>query len=475
MQKPLWENSARQLAELVRGGAVPAADVIEAHLDRISAVNPSVNAITAILSESAREQARLLDSMRESGWPLGPLAGVPFTTKENIDVAGSATTHGVPALKNAIAQRDAPMVEKLRRAGAIPIARTNLPDLSMRFHTFSSLHGATVNPWNAQLSPGGSSGGEGVALATGMSALGVGNDSGGSVRVPALFGGVASLKPSYGRFAMDQTIGPRDLTLSSQLFPVNGLLARRIADLRTAFHVLAETDPRDPRVVPAPVNGPVPVSPIRVAVCVDPGGQGVHKDVAAAVESAASALRDAGYLIEYTDVPRLEEALEAYGRMIMTEFSLSWKMIERLIGPEGRRYIEFSMKHQSAVELREYLGYTALRQGIQRDWAEFLDRYPILLGPVFTEPAVTAGFDIAGLGEHEKVGRALRLCAASTFVGVPAVSVPVGVAGGLPQGVQLISSMYREDLCLQAGEEIESRLGTLTPIDPACSLPRAIA
>src|ERR1039458_5063496 len=232
MNKQLWESSATELVDLVRSGAVLAADVIEAHLDRISAVNPSVNTITAILSESGGEQARLLDSMRRSGSPLGPLAGVPFTIKENIDVAGSATTHGVPALKNAIAQRDAPMVEKLRRPGAIPIVRTSLPDLSMRFHTFSSLHGATVNPWNAQLSPGGSSGGEGVALATGMSALGVGNDSGRSVRVPALFGGVASLKPSYGRFAMDQSIGPRDHTSSSQLFPVNGLLARRVGPLQ---------------------------------------------------------------------------------------------------------------------------------------------------------------------------------------------------------------------------------------------------
>lgn len=463
----LWEKSATELHELVRSGEVRATEIIEAHLDRIVAVNPSVNAITAVLADDAREQARAVDAVRESGAPLGALAGVPFTVKENIDVAGSATTHGVPALKNAIAKCDAPMVEKLRRAGAIPIARTNLPDLSMRFHTQSSLHGSTLNPWNSRLSPGGSSGGEGVALATGMSVLGLGNDSGGSVRVPALFGGVASLKPSYGRFAMDQSIGPRDFTLSSQLFPVNGLLARRVADLRAAFEILSGPDPRDPRVVPAPVLGPEPDLPIRVAVCIDPGGHPVHDDVAAAVEKAASALRDAGYVIEYTGVPRLEEALEALGHMIMTEFGLAWKMIERLMAPEGRRYIEYSMKLRGAVGLNEYLGYTAIRQGIQRDWAMFLDRYPILLGPVFTEPGVEAGTDIAGLEEHEKIGRGLWLCSASTFVGVPAVSIPVGLAGGLPQGVQLISAMYREDLCLRAAAEIEARLGILTPIDPS--------
>jgi amidase len=462
----LWEQSATELAELVCTGEVRSKEVIEAHLDRIRAVNPSVNAVTVMLDNSAREHARALDSMRDSGARLGPLAGVPFSVKENIDVAGSATTHGVPALKNAIAKYDAPIVERLRKAGAIPIARTNLPDLSMRFHTQSSLNGSTLNPWNPRLTPGGSSGGEGVALATGMSALGVGNDSGGSVRVPALFGGVASLKPSYGRFAMDQSIGPRDLTLSSQLFPVNGLLARRVADLRTAFQILAEPDPRDPRVVPAPVSGPAPKLPIRVAVCADPGGRPVHEQVAAAIEKAASALQDAGYVIEYANVPRLEEALEALGHMIMTEFDLARKMIESLMAPEGRKYIEYSMQLRSAVGLSEYLGYTALRQGIQRDWAGFLDQYPILLGPVYTEPGVEVGMDIAGLKEHEQIGRGLWLCSASTFVGVPAVSVPVGVAEGLPQGVQLISSMYREDICLQAATEIEARLGILTPIDP---------
>ena len=154
--------------------------------------------------------------------------------------------------------------------------------------------------------------------------------------------------------------------------------------------------------------------------------------MAAAVESAASALRDAGYIIKYTSVPRLDEALEGLGHMIMTEFSLTWSTIERLMAPEGRRYIEFAMKARSAVELSEYVGYTALRQGIQRDWAEILDRYPILLGPVFTETGITVGYDVAGQEEHELVGRALRLCAASTFVGVPAVSVPAALVEDCP-------------------------------------------
>ena len=273
-----------------------------------------------------------------------------------------------------------------------------MPDLSIGLHTRSQLYGDTVNPWDASLTPGGSSGGEGVALATGMSPLGLGNDAGGSVRIPALFGGVAALKPSYGRFPGDRSVGPRDLSLSSQLIPVDGVLARTVADLRVACHALAGPDPRDPRVVPAPLEGPPLPGPIRVAVVADPGGLGVHPDARAAVEMAAAALRDAGYVLEEVDVPRLAEITDAYGRMIMTEFSLIWPMLERLLSPDGRRHIEFSMQLRGPVDLAEYVGLTAVRQGLLRDWSLFLARYPIVLGPVFTEPAMPIGFETRGPG-----------------------------------------------------------------------------
>jgi amidase len=423
-----------------------------------------VNAITHVLEPGAMEAAREVDRQRRAGAALGPLAGVPFTVKENIDVAGSATTHGVAALRNAIAPADAPIVERLRRAGAIPLGRTNLPDLSLRFHTSSQLYGDTRNPWDAQRTPGGSSGGEGVALATGMSALGLGNDAGGSVRIPALFGGVTALKPSYGRFPGDRSIGPRDLTLASQWIPVDGVLARSVADLRTAFRLLSGPDPRDPRAVPAPLEGP-PVSR-RVAVAPDPGGQGAHPSARAAIERAAAVLQDAGYAVERVDVPRLEESIEAYGKLIMTEFRLIAPMLQRLLSPDGCRYIELAMAQRAPVELAEYVRLTAVRQGIQRDWAQFLERYPVLLGPVFTEPPVEPGFDARGPEEHALVARAMRLCTASSFVGVPAVAVPTGLADGLPQGVQVIASFYREDLCLTAAAAIEAGCGRITPVDP---------
>lgn len=464
MDSGLWRLTASELANAIAIGEVGAVEVVRAHLARIATVNPRVNAITKVLEESAIEAAREVDRKRLAGHELGPLAGVPFTVKENIDVAGSPTTHGVPALRHAMPSADAPVVERLRRAGAIPIGRTNLPDFSIRFHTSSQLYGDTINPWDARFSPGGSSGGEGVALATGMSALGIGNDAGGSVRIPALFAGVAALKPSYGRFPGDRTVGPRDLTLCSQWIPVGGVFSRSVADLRLAFQILSGPDARDPRTVPAPLTGPP--SNFRVAVAPDPGGQGVHPSARSAVETAAALLQEAGYSIEIVDVPRLQESLDAYGKFVLTEFGLVWPNLRKLLSPDGRRYIEFGMAHQPPADLSEYVRLTAVRHGIQRDWAQLLERYSLLLGPIFTEPPVEPGFDARAPEEHALVGRAMRLCTASSFVGVPAVAVPTSLVNGLPQGVQIIAGSYREDLCLNAAAVIESRCGPLTPIDP---------
>ena len=468
MGKELWELGAVELAAAVGGGEVSAVEVVDAHLGRIADANPAVNAVTNVLADGAREAAGEIDRRRAGGKPLGPLAGVPFTVKENVDVAGSATTHGVPAFRDAVAAADAPVVGQLRRAGAIPIGRANMPDLALRgVHTKSQLYGDTVNPWDPSRTPGGSSGGDAVAVATGMAALGVGNDSGGSLRIPAVFCGVAGLKAGFGRYPSDHRVGGRDPSLSSQLFPVDGPMARSVADLRAVHEILAGTDPRDPRTVPVPSHGPPAPDPIRAAVVADPGGLGVHPHVRAAVGAAAAALEDAGYAVEEVDdVPRLADALDVYGRMILTEFSLSWPMVRTLLTEDGRRYIEMFMEQRPPADLGEYVRLTADRFGIRRDWAWFLQDRPLILGPVFTEPPVEPGLESRGPQENARVQAAMRLCSATTLVGVPAVAVPTGVVGGLPQGVQVIGAPFREDLCLDAAAEIEKRLGTLSPTDP---------
>lgn len=405
---------------------------------------------------------------RAAGEPLGPLAGVPFSAKENVAIEGVATTHGIQRFRDLIARGDAPAVSRLREAGAIPLAHTNMPDLSIGgMHPRSQLFGETKNPWDPSRTPGGSSGGDGVAVASGMVPLGIGNDSGGSIRIPATFCGVAGLKPSFGRIPCDHRIGPEDPTLASQLFPVDGPLARTVADLRAVFAVLAGADPRDPRSVPVPLCGPEIGGKPRVAVVTNPGGSGVHTDVRIAVRRAADALADAGYAVdEIADVPRLEDALQAYGRMIMTEFSLVWPAVAPLLSDAGRRYVEMSIARAGHVDLAGYLRLTAARMSIQRAWAEFQTSHPLVLGPVFSEPAVEPGIECADDAGHARVTRAMRLCSATSFVGVPAVAVPVGLVDGLPQGVQVIGPMYREDLCFDAAEAIEARAERLTPVDP---------
>lgn len=475
-QNAPWAMTAAAQAAAVRDGEISAVELVDSHLERIAEVNPQVNAVTQLLAERARETAAHTDRRRAAGEELGPLAGVPFTVKETTAVDGVPTTLGTAHFRDMVAPADAPPVARLRAAGAIPIGHSNMPTLVLAgMHTRSELFGDTVNPWDPSRTPGGSSGGDAVAVATGMAALGLGNDSGGSIRIPASFCGVTGLKPSSGRFPADhRVLGQDDPGPASQMLVTDGPLARTVADLRLAYEALAGTDPRDPRAVPVPLYGEPLPRPVKVALVADPGGHGVHPTVLGAVRAAAGALRDAGYDVrEVADVPRLDEALEIYGRITVTEFAPSWPVVRKLLGRGGDRYIQMAMeKHPpaNAAQLTKLMGAWL---GIRRSWAEFLDEFPLLLGPVFTEPPVEPGLESRDRAGRERVADGMRLCTVTSFVGVPAVAVPTGVGDGLPSGVQIIGRAFREDLCLAAAQEIEDRLGVLTPIGPRSENPAA--
>ena len=225
-----WQLSATEIAASVARRDVSCVEVVQSHIERIAAVNPKVNALCRVLADEALESAAKQDAALARGAQPGPLAGVPMTVKENIDLAGSPTTLGVPALANDMPTGDAPHVAQLKAAGAIAIGRTNLPDYALRWHTENELHGLTRNPWNADLTCGGSSGGDGAALAAGMTALGLGNDIAGSVRWPSQCCGTVALKPTRGRVArtrmVDRVVARG---LASQMFAVHGPMTRRIA------------------------------------------------------------------------------------------------------------------------------------------------------------------------------------------------------------------------------------------------------
>jgi amidase len=465
----LWRRSATERAEGIRGGRFRSIEVVEAHLRRIEEVNASVNAVVHVMAEQALDLARAADRSVAAGAALPPFHGVPFTVKDLIDVAGTPTTQGLKALANAYPTTDAPAVERLKTAGAIPIGRTNMPSAAVRWHCDSELWGPTLNPWDRSRTPGASSAGEAVAIATGMSPLGLGSDGLGSLRHPAQCCGVAALKPTLGRVAVASSVEPPEMTtIGMQLTGVVGPLARTVADLRGALEVLAGPTWRDPWSIPAPLAPGETAGPVRVAVVVDLAGHGTAKQVQAGVRAAADALADAGYVVDELEPPGIDAAAEALLVMLSTPGTRSGydQVMRPIVPPPVRRFMDdfFEAPGHPDASTAELAFMT--RHTLLREWGRFQETHPITLAPVATELPPLAGTDLEE-GQVAETIRTMRMAMAVNALGLPAVALPVGVADGLPQAVQVIGPRYREDLCLDAAAAIEGRLGVLTPIDPS--------
>jgi amidase len=337
----------------------------------------------------------------------------------------------------------------------------------VRWHTDSELWGATINPWDRARTPGASSAGEAAAIATGMSPLGLGSDGLGSLRHPAQCCGIAALKPTLGRIPHATTIEPQYAAIGMQLTGVYGPLARRVADLRAAFGVLAGPTWRDPWTVPAPLRGPEHPGPARVALVVDPAGHGTAEQVQEGVWKAATALQDAGYVIEEVEPPLIEAAANALVVMLSTPgIRQGWQEFLAPLAPaETRRFMS------AFFEAAGYPGAMAAeesfmtRQSVLRAWGEFQETRPLIVAPVCTEPPSEAGTDLSEGRVAETIGT-MRMAMAVNALGLPAVALPAGIGEGLPQAMQVIGPRYREDLCLDAAAAIEDRLGIITPIDP---------
>jgi amidase len=461
----LWSMGALELAAGIKSRQVSSREVTEAHLRRIEEVNPSVNALTVVVAEQALDAADAADRAVADGSDLSPLHGVPFTVKENIDLVGTATTNGLRMLSEAFPDRDAPVVERMRAAGAIPIGHTNCPNITVRWHTDSELWGATVNPWDPSRTPGASSGGEAAAVATGMSPLGLGNDGLGSLRWPAYCCGVAALKPTLGRVPHASAVEPGDAPIGIQLTTVQGPMARRISDLRVALDVTAGPTWRDPWSVPAPLNGLAP-SHVRAAVVVDPAGLGTVRPVRESVQTAARALDDAGYAVREAEPPSVDLAARALLDMLSTpEIRATWEMMSPILPDDTRRFMtafyEVAGDNGPAAALSSFV----TRQALLRAWGKFQEDFPLIIAPIYTDLPFEVGTDLTVPAVAETI-RGMRMTLAVNALGLPAVAVPVGVEGGLPQVVQVIGPRYREDLCLDAAQALEDEFGIFTPIDP---------
>lgn len=461
----LCAPGALELAGAIRSRRVSSREVVEAHLQRIDEVDPTVNAIPVVLRERALAAADAADRAVGTGETLGPFHGVPFTVKGSIDVAGTPTTHGVKALADAYPTEDAPAVERLEHAGGIVLGRTNLASNTVRWHCESELWGTTLNPWDRTRTPGASSGGDAAALATGMTPLGLGSDGLGSLRWPAQCCGIAALKPTLGRIP-DAGIGPGLVPIGIQLTVVVGPMARRVADLRAALAVLAGPSWRDPWSVPAPLRGPDLAPPVRVALVVDPAGAGTAPQVQDGVRRAGAVLAESGYVVDEVEPPSLDVAARTLLDMLNTP-EIRAGLTDQLATYSARsvQFLTAFYAVAGACDPVATVGSFAVRAGLLRAWSAFQREHPLIVAPIGTEPPFAAGSDLDD-GQVAATIRSMRTALAVNALGLPAVAVPVGVADGLPQAVQVIGPRYREDLCLDAAGVLEERLGALTPIDP---------
>lgn len=325
-----------------------------------------------------------------------------------------------------------------------------------------------MNPWNRSRTPGASSAGEAAAIATGMSPLGLGNDGLGSLRHPAQCCGVSALKPTLGRIPHASTVEATDIaTIGMQLAQVNGPLARRVADLRGAFEVLAGPTWQDPWTVPAPLRGPEPAKPVRVAVVLDPAGLGTAKQVQDGVRRAANALEQAGYVVDEVEPPGIAAAANALVIMLATPgIRAIWQQVMPPSLPEPtRRFMSafFAAAGDPDAVAAEEAFIT--RQATLRSWSEFSEHHPLIVAPIATDIPRRAGTDLDE-GQVAEDLKIMRMAVAVNTLGLPAVALPVGIRDGLPQAVQVIGPRYREDLCIDAAAAIEDQVGIITPIDP---------
>ena len=465
-----WAWSAVDLAKAIRTRKLSSREAMESCLTRIDAINPQINAFTEVNHEEALASADAADRTLAAGEPLGLLHGVPLSTKVNIDQRGRATTNGVTLFANHIASEDSPSVARVRQAGAILTARSNVPAFSLRWFSNNVLHGVTLNPWDKGHTPGGSSGGAAAAVATGMMPLAIGNDIGGSIRHPSFCCGVTGIRPTVGR--IPRWFGPTnmDQPLCVQAMATDGPIARSVGDLRLALSVMSGFDPRDPLSVPLPYTLEPAARPIRVGVLRNTGTPATAA-VEAALKDAASYLADAGYCVEEVELPILEEAYRLWYLLALQELQEITPLIEQS-GDQGAlqsmQYLCEVARGWWGVEpsLSDFMHGYARRGTLIVQLQAFLETYPILLLPVSAEQAFPQYLDIQNINGMRRAVEANWSMMAIANLGFPAMSVPVGVASGLPCGVQLLGRRFREEDLLDAAEVIEARAGNLTPINP---------
>jgi amidase len=461
----LWRLSAADIAALIKTRKISARNAAAAGLARLDAVNPKINAVVDHRPEDVLAQADAVDASIARGEGVGPLAGVPVTVKVNIDQQGYATTNGLKLQRDVIAKTNSPVIDNFRKAGAVILGRTNCPAFSYRWFTTNLIHGDTKNPRDPGITPGGSSGGAGSAVAAGIGHIAHGTDIAGSIRYPAYACGVHGLRPTIGRVAAFNAALP-ERTIGPQISAVSGPLARTIADLRIALAAMAQPDMRDPWWVPAPLEGTARAK--RAALCLRPDGLEIAPEVAAPLTDAAKRLERAGWTVEEIEnTPPLREAAELQTKLWLGDgYEAQLEAAEREGDPGALACLRGNRDKVQPFDAAAFSKALTRRATLVREWQLLFESYAVLLMPVSGELPFPDGLDRRDDASFARVWRAQMPQIGIPFMGLPALTVSTGLVGRVPVGVQLVSGRYREDLCLLAGEAIEAGGTPASPIDP---------
>lgn len=450
--------SVTDLASAIRNKEISSQEVVEAHLHRIEQVNGRLNAVVQLTAETAGEQARLADAALARGESLGPLHGVPMTIKDSFDTAGVISSWGTPGRAQTIPEKDATIVARLKHAGAILLGKTNTPEFTLGHETDNPIYGRTSNPYRLERSSGGSSGGAAAIVASGGAPFDIGTDTGGSIRNPAHFCGLAGIKPTSGRVPRTGHAIPPGGVLDA-LTQV-GPMARSVEDLMLLLSLIAGPDNQDPFITPMPLGDPnaVPLAVLRGTFHTDNGIQTPIPEIVAAVRQAVEALSSEGIEFVEERPPGIEETIE-----LLPALFRGWDggaMVRRLLAGAGTAESATSLggylaaKQASPDELVELIGRW---DQFRRRMLAFFQGYDLMISPV-------NAYDAIPHGTIKTLYPGFSYTMTCNLTGWPAATVRVGTsANGLPVGVQVIAHPWREDVALAVARYLEQVFGGWHP------------
>ncbi|PWJ90888.1 amidase [Mesorhizobium loti] len=444
-------SSTIDLAAAIAARKISAVEALDAHLAQIDAHNEAVNAVISLDRDGARECAKRADAAQARDEALGPLHGVPFTLKDMHETAGVKTTVGFPPFADYVAKQDSPVVARLRAAGGVLMAKTNVATLLSDWQSNNPLFGRTCNPWNLQRTAGGSSGGAAAALCSGMTPFDVGTDMQDSIRLPAAFCGVYGLKPTEHRVSLAGAFpDPEGAARSVRLMSCLGPLARSVEDLALIHQIVAGPDGRDTDLAPVPVEDmpKLDLKTLRIAFAPSFPGFPVAGDISTAVENLARQLQDAGAAVEEAKLPKLDlhDDLEQGGRLIGMMMEAAQPEPPEEPTPVSRWFEALARRDRSILA-----------------WDRFFENWDALLCPVAMTtafPHCEPGTPIKVDGKEQSYWMLPAYGAVFNYSGHPALSIPCGLdSAGLPIGLQLVGRRWSEERLLGIAKAIEPLAG----------------